>query len=342
MLRILQSAFIVCFFVAMMSLLVRDHIIPSLAKGDGIEVDYRILVDSWAGQDEWFEVRLGDMPLGAMRTVAERHEEADEYAILGHMELRTPFISGRLLTAASLNSRLEVQAARMVGAMGSPGGGMPNAQALADGELSDEAIEVLALIRNQNMNLRMKRGDSVQYLTQSMMRPVTMIDSVTPMLRGDMLSEGVVYSIDLYDPLMGGGSGRAEVEWVDSTTFVNDEGEDERMRNVEIRIGSLKTTVMVDDNGDVLRREIPIMGPTGSGVGSDSGPRIVMIRKDPWDLEKEYPDLNFVLKSPKISPTDVVGESTGEIFEGVNLMSMLGRGLRGRLPGGMGGGSTSE
>lgn len=342
MIRILQSAFIVTFFLVMMSLLVRDHIIPNLSRGDGIEVDYRILVDSWAGQDEWYEVRLGDMPLGAMRTVAERHEEDDAYSILGHLELRTPFLSGRLLTAASLNSRLEVQSARMVGAMGAPGGGMPDPESLAAGELSDEAIEVLALIRSQTMNLRMQRGETVQFMSQPMMRPVTMIDSVTPMLRGDMLSEGVVYSIDLYDPLMGGGAGRAEIEWVDSTTFVNDGGEEERLRNVEIRIGPLKTSVKVDDNGDVLRREIPIMAPTGSGVGSDSGPRIVMVRKDPWDLEQEYPRLNFVLDSPSVSPTDVVGESTGDIFEGVNLMSMIGRGLRGRLPGGLGGGSTSE
>lgn len=330
MIRILQSTFIVGFFLVMMTLLMRDHIIPSFSRGSGIDVDHRILVDSWTNQDEWYEIRLGDMPLGGMRTVAERIVDTEEFTILGHLELRTPFLMGRLLTAAQLNERLEVNSARLVGGLGTMGQ-IPDAESLIDGTFSGEMIEVLALIRSQTINLKLQRGESVQFMTQPMPRPVTMIDSVTPILRGEMLSMGVVYSIDLYDPLMGGGAGRAEIEWVRSSTFVNNDGEEEELRHVEMRIGNLRTTLEVDENGDVLKREIPIMGPTGAGVGSDSGPRLVMIRRDGWEMQRDFPALNHLPETPSITPGDVVGESTGDVFEGVNLMSLLGRGLRGRL-----------
>ncbi|HNM47676.1 MAG TPA: hypothetical protein PKH51_11710, partial [Candidatus Sumerlaeota bacterium] len=64
--RTIQSLLISIFFLVMMVLLFRDHVMPSLTRGRGVEVDRRVLADSWSNQNDWMEIRIGDQRLGAM------------------------------------------------------------------------------------------------------------------------------------------------------------------------------------------------------------------------------------------------------------------------------------
>lgn len=330
MLRIIQSLLIVAFFAAMMTLLFRDHVIPSLTRSPGVEVDRRILTDSWANQDDWMEIRLGGMVLGAMRTVAEQ-EDDESYTVYGHLELRGGFVRGRLISSARLNPRLEVESARMAAHLPTGGGELATGEDLAGPELPEGAIELLALLRGQRMNVRISRGDAVNFLSESLPRPVTVADSINPILRGEMLSEGVVYSTDLYDPFFGGGAGQAQLEWVNTAKRIGDDGEEEEVREVELRVAGSKTTLFVDQNGNIIRREIPLMTGAGVGAGADAVPRLVLLHRQPQQMQEEYPGLLFLPEHPPISPGEVTGTNRGEVFRGLSLFSLVGDNLTGRL-----------
>ena len=280
-LRIAQSIAIIAFFAVMMTFLFRDHILPDLSRGRGIAVDHRILTDNWASQDDWLEIRLGEMKLGAMRTVADEEPDLDGYSVRGHLEIRAGFINARLVTAALLNNRLEVHSVRAVAVIAEAGQPLPPGADLDGEDLPPGAYELVALMRSNTAYIRIRRDDAVAFLTQPLPRPVTMTDSIAPILRGDMLTENVVYTADIYDPLMGGGAGRAEIEWVETVMRPNEEGDMERIRRVEMRMGQTRSTMEVSDNGQVLRREIPLMMPAGAGVGSDAGPRLVLEARKP-------------------------------------------------------------
>ncbi|MBI1290374.1 hypothetical protein GC173_03920 [bacterium] len=341
MLRQIQSVLIVAFFGTMMFFLVRDHVIPSLGRPAGIEVDRSVLADTWVDQDEWLVVKLGDSPLGSLRTSAEAEraepvvttrrsglsdQMAESYTTAAHLELAQGLLNGRLLTVATLNRRLELETVRLRAYLAPFGKEAMTGEQLDAEDLPAGAYELVGRVEGSEFLYRLRRDGAVQYGSFRLPRPVTVADSIAPVLRGNMLTKDVVYTVDMFDPLMGNKAGGAEIEWVDSKRQqIN--GEWESLRIVEMRYQGMKSRLTVDPNGTVLRREIPLFAAnTGNtSLANDAkGASVVFERVAPDVARDKMPALQYLPTPRPVLPSDVRGTDTGEVIQGLSAFAMMG------------------
>lgn len=326
----IQSIVITLFFLVMMGLLLRDHVIPSLTRGEGVEVDRRVLADSWANQDDWMVIRLGNEEIGALRTTAEEDSRSSArrvYTVTSNLELRTRLIRGRVLSAARLNGNLELQALRVRAHFPGLGAKPLAAKDLDAQELPRGAFELSGLVDGLNARFSLRKDDAVQFFQQHLARSVTMVDSITPVLRAQMLNKGVDYTIDVYDPLYGNNSGKMLLTYVDDVVESID-GTPQSVRKVELRFASSRMTLLVDSVGNVLRREIPLLAPTQAGQSAGgSVPVLVLERLDRAVARAKYPELVYTPETPQVTARDVQGENRGDVIKGINIFSLIGSGL---------------
>jgi hypothetical protein len=343
MLRHLQSIAIVAFFGIMMFFLARDHVIPSLSRSAGIEVDRSVLTDTWVDQDEWLVVRLGDTQIGNIRTSAEAERVSlpenwksgepeplpELYTTAAHLELGKGLLGGRLLTVATLNRRLELQTVRVRAHLAPMGAEGLTGEELDAEELPAGVYELVGRVEGSEFLYRLRRDGAVQFGSVRLGRPVTVADSIAPVLRGNMLTKDVIYTVDMFDPLMGNQAGSAEIEWVD-TKRESINGEMENVRLIELRYQGIKTRLSVDQNGTVLRREIPLFSSAqgSSTMTTDSrGARVVFERVAPELARDRMPSLHYLPTARPISPEDVRGTNSGEVIQGLSAFAMMGGGL---------------
>lgn len=338
MLRILQSIVVTAFFGVMMFLLARDHVLPNWNRGEGIEVDRAVLADSWANQDEFMEIRLGDQVLGAVRTTAERESAEDAYSGTTHLKIGTGVFNARLMAAMRMNRRLELEHGRVRVNVPPLGGRLLTPAELEAETLPRDSYEMLAMVEGADLAVLLRSQTGVRHLAQRLARPITIADSITPILSGRMLTRNVVYAIDIYDPFFGTNAGKAELEWVGEEMRVID-GEVTTVRQVELRANRATIRIFVDKDGRVLKREIPLLapGPTAAtaaaGTTDPNAPVISLVRMEPMAARAKYPDLEHVPTLVTVSRADVTGKDSGELLKGFGLFSLLGRGLDSRLGG---------
>jgi hypothetical protein len=325
--RTLQSAAITLFFLAMMALLVRDHVIPSLSRGTGIDVDRRVLADSWSNQDDWMRIKLGGQALGALRTTAEGESGTENYTMTSHLDLQAGFLKARLLSASRLNKNLELQTVKVRVCYTTMGGKLLSPEELDAPELPAKALELVGLVEGNVARFRVRRDESVQYFEQRLARPVTLADSVTPILRGQMLTKGVDYAIDVYDPMFGNNAGKLTVNYLRDEEEQLD-GEPETMKKVQLKYQNSRMLLTVDTNGNVVRREIPLIAPSQASSTNevDKVPTLVLERVKTADARRDYPELEYVPDPPTLTAADVTGVSKGELLKGVNLFSVIAPG----------------
>lgn len=329
MLRWLQSLFVVLFFLVMMGFLIRDHVIPSFKRAGAIEIDREILIDSWVSQDEWLAVGLGNISLGGMRLLSDYNEEDSSYAIFAHLEIQTPLFTGRVISAARLDHRLQLREARMRAHVPAQRGGLLPAEDLDAEELPAGAFEAAAYVDGMTMLLRLRRQGAVQFTSLRLTQPVTLSDSLAPLLRTEMLSKGVVYSADIYDPLWGSRAGQVELEYVDDRVELRD-GRPVEMRVVEQRFGDQRMVMLVDANGRIQERRVPLLAGGGSaipGLGSDAA--IVLERREPMDGQREFPGLDYEPRLPGLEHSEMVGRDTGEVIPALSIFEIITMGRRG-------------
>lgn len=328
MLRIVQSLAVTAFFAIMAFLLVRDHVIPSWDR-EGIIVDHDVLTDSWANQDEWFVLRFGDTRLGALRTVAEREELEDYYITGAHFELTTPYLRGRVISVAQLNRNLELEKFRVRLQLPGVGQGELSGEELWTGDLPAGAFELTGLVEGRQLLIAMRRDDAAQFRSIRLAQPVTLSDSLTPIMRGQMLSKGVPYSVDVYDPLWGSGAGTVKIEYLEDVVPPDDPRPDDRtpLKKVELRMGTARTWLYVDQNGTVVRREVPILADD-SGTGSAS---FLMDRVEANEGRERFPGLMFVPEEVTVTRDEVTGTDRGEVIRGFSAFSFLSKSLEGTL-----------
>ena len=327
MIRYFQSAAITIFFLVMMFFLFRDHVVPSWNRGGGIEVDRNVLTDSWSNQDEWMTIEFGEYNLGAMRTTADWEEEEDFYWATAHVEIDAPFIKGRVMTAVRLNHGLELESARLRAHL--PGFNQKpyDAETLDGGELPPGAFELLARVDGKDLRLRMRRDDAVRYDSVRLARPVTIADSLTPIFRGQMLTKGVTYSVDIYEPLWGNKAGKMEVEYLGNER-VEAGGEQYYAKKIEMRMGTNRSLLYTDESGTVLKREFELFGSGATEQkGEIQGTTLVLEHIDQMDGSERYPQLDVVPREPEVTREAVTGENQGEVLQRVSIFSVLSGGL---------------
>jgi len=335
MTRLIQSILVTGFFLVMMAMLVRDQVIPSFKRSPGVDVDHNVLTDSWSNQDDWLEIRVADFPVGVFRTTAEKDEVEDFYTNTAQLQIDTPFLRGRMVSIVRLNRRLEVESARIRGALPGAGEKLLSAEELDAEALPPGAIEATALSDGRNLRVRIRRGDAERYTSVRLARPITVADSITPILRTNMLSKGIVYRTDVYDPLWGNSAGQIEVEYM-ADRQERDQRGILRLREIELRLANMKTTLWVNPQGVVVRREIPLLQP-GNSPGSEEmakGFSIVMTRLDPVLARSKHAGLDYEPRPPVVNPGDVVGKDKGDLGTGISAFSLLSKGLESRLKGG--------
>ncbi len=325
MLRLLQTVFIIGFFLVMMTLLVRDHVIPEFQRSGTIEIDSEVMTDSWVNQDEWLSVELGGMELGAARLVASHEGALGEYHLMAHLEVDTMLFRARVLSAAVLDRRLRLQQFR--GRVHLPGTGrelLP--PAVVDGEeLPEGTLEAVGRVEGSAMQLRFRRGDAVQYTAVRLARPVTLADSLTPIVRSEMLSKGVTYSTEVYDPLWGSRAGQVEVEYVEDRVETVD-GEEAELRVVEQRLGNQRAILHVHPDGRILRRTYPLLDGGGPIAGLDRDATLVLSLADPGEARREYPALEYIPRLPELEPGEMTGTDHGRVLPSMSLFDLLSQG----------------
>lgn len=342
MIRNLYTLCVIMFFLIMMVLLLRNHVIPDLTRKSGIDVDRRVLTDSWADQDEYQRIKFANTSLGILRTTAEREFALDEsgrkdpdvidhYFSTTNLVLDTSFLKGRVVGAIKMNRRLEFENA-LIRAYVRPFSGEPmDGEELYSGDLPEGAYELAALKKENTLYLRLRHNDAVQYNEIFSPRPITMLDSVTPILRGDMMTQGAVYTVDVFDPL-GNATRQAQLEWVDETIIQDTDGNAQAVRIVETRFGSSASRIYVDDNGLIYRREFPLgMLP---GTGEDSGatpenaPKLTLNRIEEPEALGKYPRLNYVPPVADLTIEEMTGKDTGRVID-LNLIDLLSGNIEG-------------
>lgn len=328
MLRIAQSVAVTAFFLVMAYLLVRDHVIPSWDR-EGIVVDRDVLTDSWANQDEWLVLRFGDTRLGATRTVAERVELEDHYVIGAHFELANPYLRGRVVSVAQLNRNLELEKFRVRLHLPNFGQALLSGEELWEGDLPTGAFELAGVVEGRQLLFAIRRDDAAQFRSIRIAQPVTLSDSLTPIMRGQMLSKGVAYSVDVYDPLWASGAGTVKIEYLEDVIPADDPRPNDRtpLKKVELRMGTARTWLYVDQNGTVIRREVPILADD-SGTGAAS---FLMDRVESNEGRDRFPGLMFMPEQVTVSRNDVTGTDRGEVIRGFSAFSFLSKSLEGTL-----------
>src|SRR5690606_30143695 len=123
------------------------------------------------------------------------------------------FFRARVLMAARLNRRLELQEGMVRAHIPTLGQPLYTPEELWDDQLPAGAYEGAVLVQGQSLYLRLRRDEAVQYREMHIARPVTLSESIAPILRGQMMSLNTVYSMDIYEPLWGGSAGQVQVSW---------------------------------------------------------------------------------------------------------------------------------
>ncbi len=330
MTRFLQSALVTIFFLTMMFFLFRDHVIPEWSRGEGIEIDQRVLSDSWVNQDDYYEIKLGGLKLGSMHVIAEEEAPEGDGYIVGMNAQITTFLRARITSIARMNRRLEMEYARVRLNLAGAGQEPLSAEELSEGDLPPGVWEVAAHIESRTLRIRLRRDDAVQYRELPLERSVTMSDSVAPVLKGNMLTKGKVYTLDIYEPITGG-RGEVQVTYVDDKFEMIDD-EPMFLRKVLMKLHNVTNVLWVDNLGYVWRREIPLVMPGGSGgATTDSAATLVMQRLEPSVALPKYPELFYIPEVPAYDADEFTGESSGEIFGGLSAFGMLTQSLMERM-----------
>ncbi len=310
----------------MMTLLVRDHVIPDLRRGGTVEIESEVMTDSWVNQDEWLAVEIGDMRLGGLRLSSSHESAREKYILSAHLQVDAALFRARLLSTAVLDRRLRLEQFRLRGHVPTAGGELLSPAEVDAEELPEGTLEATGYVDGQTLLLRLRRADAVQHLSMRLARPVTLADSLAPIMRSEMLTKGVVYSTEVYDPLWGNRAGQVHIEYVEDRV-VTVGGEELEVRVIEQRLGSQRLILLVDEDGQIVRRTIPLFGARGGHIaGMDRDAAIVLSRLEPVDARRQFPGLDYIPREPDLRREDVTGTDRGRVVPTMSLFDILSQG----------------
>lgn len=316
--RHLIAAAITLFFLAMMVLLVKNEILPTLNTGDGIPVSTRQLADEWTGKDEWAALSVNGRPVGALRTVAQR--DGTGYHAFLKLVLEGGPVSGKIETAALLNERLELEQLHVTATV-------PGAETAA--------LELAGLVEHQTLRLRLSSATGVKYQQVDLPRPITMNFAADPFMSGSQMVPGETYALDVYDPVWGMQAGRMKLTLA-GTQRATLNGVPFDARIVEAEMGTATTKIWLDQRGDPFRREIRVPLGGGSTSRNEKGAEVpqIVVRLDRIDSPEEmvkYAELRNLPDPPAFQPEDLRGEDSGEPLQALGILPMLVKGSFGNL-----------
>lgn len=279
--RHLISAAIVLFWLAMMTSLVRDRILPERRQAAASLMDPEALAINWYPVREWNWIRQNERIIGgAALTVDQNDIAADQtpgangYTVLQNALLSLPLL-GMEGRQVALQMRLALNPAFTVDRF---------AIRLETGGL---AMRGVGFIDHEALYYRLDLPDApAQYGYFPMRHPPSLLSTVQPLLsRHFRLEVGDRHSVDVLDPVWDMTQGRAEV-LVAAEERILHEGEERKVYRLETRFGGIVRSSWVSEDNRVLRREL-FQGLT-------------MEASSKKDLVRRFPALNDTIQIPEI------------------------------------------
>lgn len=333
MIRRLQPIAVTLFFVAMMGLLARDHILPLFAEGERLRVDSKMVEDTWSvDRDDSMRLMLGKNEVGAIRITADKLTgQPTKYLFSMAIEIKTLLIQGTIHTTALANRRLELEQFEAKIDVPRLAAAVQNRRksALANISPDPEPVLVCGLVQGSVLLLKLEQGESVRYATQPLRAPITMMETVESALFSMMRQEGKVYRVETMDPFVDArameafvvyeGASQVPVEQITFRDLIPENATELRVHSYRVALGRMESTYRVLDGGRVLAREIRIFAtPLTPGKASDGVPLFPEIRmeiSEPFSLRAKYPALDRLPTSPELTLEEMQPPPGAEIID---------------------------
>jgi len=309
MIRHATAILILAFFTVMMTLLVRDHVLPRLEHGSSSLVSGAQLAEVWNGTDEWMSLYFNGAPVGAMRQRVSRTETG--YLAQGRTMLRAGFLAADLVTVATLNERLEITRFKVSFDTG-----------------ADDPLELAGVVEGLAMNLRLKSPTGVRFTRTSLKQPPTLNISSDALFASRMMRDGQSYLMDVYDPLWGMNAGTMRIAMI-GTESIEVDGETYDVKMAEAAMQNIRMRIWLDDVEVPLRREIswvPSRGHRGRAGDREVQPSFVLRLDRIMDEDQSLPRLEplwHLPEAPDLTIDKVRGKNRGEPLDAFGLLPIL-------------------
>jgi hypothetical protein len=170
-----------------------------------------------------------------------------------------------------------------------------------------ETLRISGLVRGLNLFLRLERGESLQFRTLRLSRPVALAESLRPLFGRADLKVGDTYTLPVFDPIWNLQGGTLSVH-VAAEETLQVAGRKIDVLRIETRTGSVKSTAWVDDQGRVWKREMP---------------PVQMVAVDPEQALERFPWMETLPPAPSVTLEDFQGEDHGQPFGSRGLLGLL-------------------
>lgn len=326
--RYLQPVAITMFFLIMMGMLFRDHVLPSLRDGERLQLEAAVVADAWIDRDDVMVVRLGGKEIGALRSTAQRVTDGRgtvRYLHTNNMVVNSIFFRGNVMMAAWANRRMELEQFHVF---------ITSPTLQQDGE---PPLEFAGIIHQGELLLRGKSGDEPRFARQPMRHPVALTDSIESWLSQAASVDGKVYRLDVMDPVFGNQLGGALVVYEGQETIElrdwrptddpNAPVPAQLTNRFNIVVNQVRSTYWLADSGRVVRRQISIRGRNRQERGDILAliPEVVIEVADVQNMIQRYPALRNIPRPPELTVEEMTGDQTEPNLRGYDMLSTLGR-----------------
>ena len=246
----LSAAFITIFWLAMMTSLVVNNILPERRIARSSLVDPEILALQWSDLYDWSFVTHDGRQVGGMVTQVERiRPPADQENVnLGYLacqnaEANLSILGMRRNVRFKLTLRLnsEFHVADFIAMIASQG----------------VVIECAGFVRGNELYYRITpKGATPVYRSLTLRGPISLIEAVRPMVAKHFdLAVGQEFTTDVVDPIFGIENRKITLKVVEKTK-IEHEGEEVEVFRIEQKFESLVKSSWVTKRGVTIRREL--------------------------------------------------------------------------------------
>jgi len=266
----------------MMSLLVRDYVLPHRRAPVGSDVPLSVFTENWSDYQEWMRLAIGERSKGVSYTAIRRRDDGSGYLAWNRVRLDLEVLGDRrdfyLETVAVLDDlfRLSQASARM--------------------RLDGSEMRFEALVVPGRLFYRWRYEGQTRVGSQPLDSPLSLLEAVRPLAaRRLRLKVGRVYRLPVLDSTWSLRQGQAEMR-VAALERIRIGGRRLRAYRIEIRLGPFSSTTWVDRKGEVLKRAL--------------AGKVVMERIEPDEARKIFPAIDA---PPKVAPLKPADFRRGEV-----------------------------
>jgi hypothetical protein len=281
--RIAISTAITAFWLVMMGLLIRNHVLSRRGSSDAVEVSPDYLTEEWRDYEEWMELRIAGKSDGVSYTSIRRRPERSGYVACNRIWLDLDVLGGRhtfrLNTAALLDTLFRLE------------------RATADVRLDDSQMSFVALSKGTHLYYRWEFEGQTKVGSQKLDKPISLLEAVRPLVaRRFELKVGNAYRLPVLDSTWSLREGVAEVR-VEAFEPIAIGGKSVEAYRLVTQLGPFSSTTWVNAQGEVLRREF---------AGS-----IAMERVEPEKARARFAGIDAPADIPQIEVKDFI-DAEGE------------------------------